>query len=121
MEENENKEITQLSREEILAISREENKNGDEREKQIYKNAIQIAYSIGLIMTGIILLVSSIIDKLPSELLIVYMGMSGTTGLYCGIKFTKHRRLFLASGIICLITCVFFIVFWILGLCGVVL
>ena len=113
-------EKTQLSREEILEMSREENKNGDEREKQIYKNAIQIAYSIGLILTGIILLVSSIIDKLPSELLIVYMGMSGATGLYCGIKFTKRRRLFLASGIICTITCVFFVVFWILELCGVI-
>lgn len=126
MEENENKvldvteeENAQPTREEILAISREENKNGDEREKQLYKSAIQIAYSVGSLLTGIIVLVSSVFDKVPAELMIIYTAMTGTMALYCGIKFTKRKRLFLACGGGLLAICVFFIVYWILGLCGV--
>lgn len=110
----------QPTREDILAASRNENKNGDEREKQIYKNAIQIAYSIGFILTCVIMLVSSVMGKLSAELMIVYTGMSGTMGLYCGIKFTKRKPLFLACGAVCLFACAVFIVYWILQLCGII-
>lgn len=113
------KENLQPTREEILAISRAENKNGDERERDIYKTAIQIAYSVGLLLTGIIIFVASIFDSLPTELMIVYMGMSAATGLYCGIKSAQKRKLLLSCGVICSLLCVFFIVFWILELCGV--
>ena len=113
------KENPQPTREEILAISRAENKNGDERERDIYKTAIQIAYSVGLLLTGIIIFVASIFDSLPTELMIVYMGMSAATGLYCGIKSAKKRKVLLSCGIICSLLCVFFIVLWILELCGV--
>ena len=58
----------QPTREDILAASRNENKNGDEREKQIYKNAIQIAYSIGFILTCVIMLVSSVRVSFPPNL-----------------------------------------------------
>lgn len=111
---------TSPTRDEILAISREENKNGDEMEKDTYKIAIQIAYSLGLLLIGIIMLVSSILNRgLPTELMIVYMGMTGTSGLFCGIRITKNKKLFLTSGVLCLIACVLFIVLWILELCGV--
>ncbi len=126
MENSENKPLetteeanSQPTREEILAISREENKNGDEMDRHVYKTAIQIAYGVGLLLTGIVILVSTIFSELPTELMIVYMGMAGATGMYCGVKFTRRRALFLASGVICLISCVAFIVIWILQLCGV--
>lgn len=126
MQEDENKSqvVTEEAddkptRDEILARSRAENRHGDERDNHIYKSAIQIAYSIGLILTGIIMLVSSILGELPAELMIVYMGMTGTMGLYCGIRFTKRKPLFIACGVICLIASAFFTVYWILQLCGV--
>lgn len=109
----------QPAREDILAASRNENKNGDEREKQIYKSAIQVAYSIGFILTCVIMLVSSVMGRLSAELMIVYTGMAGTMGLYCGIKFTKRKPLFLACGAVCILACATFIVYWILQLCGV--
>ena len=104
MENNENKPLetteeanSQSTREKILAISRKENKYGDEMDNYIYKTAIQIAYSVGLLLSGIIILVSTIFSELPAELIIVYMGMMAATGLYCGAKFTKRRALFLAT------------------------
>ena len=111
---------TQLSREEILAISREENKNGDERDAQIYKRAMQLAFCIGVIVLGIIGIVSVIvIGETPIELYIVYMAMAAMMGLYCGIKSSKHRALFLAAGIVCTVAFVIMTVLWILKLCGV--
>lgn len=120
MKENDSELNNQASRDEILEISRNENKNGDEREKQIYKSAIQIAYSIGIILTGIIMLVTSVLNReLPAELMIVYFGMAGTSGFYCGVKLTKRKPLFFAGGIICSMACLLFIIYWILRLCGV--
>ena len=129
MEENELKPVetaqeaeTQPTRDEILAISRQENKQGDEREKNLYGKGLQIAYSIGVILIGVISLVNAIVvDKTPVELWIVYMGITSVWALYYGIKVGKHRPLFLTCGILCGIACIFFIVIWILGLCGVLL
>lgn len=112
----------QLTREEILEISRKENKQGDEREQNLYGKGMRIAYSIGVILIGIISIVNAIvIEKTPIELWMVYMGMTAVCLLYYGIKVGKNRPLFLACGIVCCIACVFFTVLWILGLCGVVL
>lgn len=129
MGNNENKPLetteetnAQLTREEILESSRKENKQGDEREQNLYGKGIRLAYSIGVILIGIISLVNAIVvDKSPAELWIVYMGMTAVWSLYYGIRVGKHRPLFLFCGIFCSLTCVFFIVIWILGLCGVVL
>ena len=108
------------TRDEILESSREENKQGDEREKNIYGKGLQIAYSVGIILIGIISLVNTIVvDKTPVELWIVYMGITAVWSLYYGIKVDKRRPLFLACGIICSITFIFFTVSWILELCGV--
>ena len=112
--------VTPPSRDEILAKSREENKQGDEREKIIYGKGLQIAFSIGIILIGIISLVNTIVvGKTPIELWIVYMGITAVWSLYYGIKAGKHRPLFLTCGIICSISFLFFTVTWILGLCGV--
>lgn len=129
MENNDNKssEITedanvQLTREEILESSRKENKQGDEREQDLYNKGVRLAYSLGVLLIGIITIVNTIVlNKIPTEIWIVYMGMTTVWSLYYGIKADKRRPLFLACGIICSIVCVFWIVYWILGLCGVVL
>ncbi len=112
----------QLTREEILASSRKENKNGDERDQNLYNKSMSIAYSIGILLIVIITLVNTIVlDKITAEMWIVYTGMSTVWPLYFGIKVRKHRPLFLACGIICGIACVFWIVYYVLELCGVVL
>ncbi len=129
MENNENKPSdttietnAQLTREEILASSRKENKQGDERDKNLYNKGMRIAYSIGVLLIGIITIVNTIVlDKITAEIWIVYMGMTTAWSLYYGIKVRKHRPLFLACGIICGIACVFWIVYYILGLSGVAL
>lgn len=110
------------TREEILAISRRENKNGDEREAQNLLRATGLAYSVGLIVIGIIQIVNAIIDnEIPLELYMIYTAMTATMGLYCGIKTVKHRALFLACGAVCGVCSIIFTVMWILKLCGVAL
>lgn len=113
---NENK---QLSREEILASSRKENKQGDEREINIFRKGLQIAFCIGIILIGVISLVNTlVVGSTPSELWIVYMGMTAVWSFYY-LKAGKRKPLFIACGVICSIACVLFTVSWILGLCGV--
>lgn len=129
MENNENKPSesveeadAQLTREEILESSREENKQGDERDRDLYNKGMRIAYSIGVFLIGIISIVNTVVlDKFTAEVWIVYTGMTTPWAFYYGIKVGKRRPLFIACGVICGIACVFYIVYWILGLCGVVL
>lgn len=112
----------QLAREEILANSREENKTGDERERNLYGKGLQIAYSVGLLVMCVVNIVNTIVlDRPPVELWIVYMSMTATSGLYYAIKVGKRRPLFLTCGIIGGIGCVFCTVVWILELCGAAL
>ncbi len=129
MEENEHKpveveeEVRQqgLSREEILAISRKENKNGDERDVQVYRQGMQIACSVAIILVGIITLVRVIMgDNIPTELWIVYMGMMATWTIYYAVKSGKNKVLFICCGVLCSVCFVTFTTLWILGLCGVV-
>ncbi len=110
----------ELSREDILAASRKENKDGDEREQQTYNRALSLGYGVGMILLGIVMIVSVIVeDKIPAELWMCCSVVWATSGLYYGIRTSKHKWLFLASGIISIIACVFFTVYWILQLCGV--
>lgn len=125
MEENENKsveeEAVQPTREEILSASRRENKNGDERDNKIYLRGMQLAYSIGVVLISIVILTYSILDDkiIPKELMMVYMGMTTTWTLYYAVKSGKRRPLFISCGVVCAVAFVFFTVYWILGLCGV--
>ena len=115
-------ESSQPSREEILAISRKENKNGDERDMQANQRGMGFAYSVGILICGLVYLVDVIVGReMPYELMMAYMGMTATWSIYYAIKNTKHRPLFWACGIVCAITFIFFTVFWILKLCGVVI
>lgn len=124
MKENENKpaegEAVQPSREEILAASRKENKNGDEMDVQNYRRGMQLAYSVGVILVGIVTIVHTILDgKMPVEIWAIYLGMQATWTLYYTIKSNKYKPLFIACAVISLIAFAFFAVYWILQLCGV--
>ena len=114
-------EKTQLSREEILAMSREENKNGDEREKQFFLKANSFACSIGLLLAGVIILVSSLVEKrFPVEVLLLTTAMQSAQSFIAARGVRKTRKLYLTVGICEAVLAVFFLVFWILTLCGVV-
>lgn len=122
MEENENKqeEVTQLSREEILAMSREENKSGDEMKKDIYKTAASLAFRVGIWIAIVFSLVSLIVHK--QELLLpmycVVFGMGAANSIYIGKK--ENKKGLLVGGIVMAVLVVILIVLSILGMCGVI-
>ena len=119
MEENENK---TLSKEEILAKSREENKSGDEREKQQYAIANSLGFSVGLMLAGIVVLISVICtDRLPVEVMFVVTAMQSVQALLIGVKVRRQRKLYLTVGIVECVLSVVFLILWILELCGVAL
>lgn len=127
MDENENKtaevteeEVAQPTREEILAMSREENKNGDEKERQYFLKANSYAFAIGLLMAGIIILVSSLVqNRLPIEVMLIIMAMQSTQFFIAAHGVRKTRKIYLTLGICFAVLAVVFLVFWILQLCGV--
>ena len=115
-----NAESAGLSREEILKASREENKGGDERERQFFLKANSYALSIGLLLAGIIILVSTLADKrFPVEVLLITAAMQSAQAFVAAHGMRKTRKLYLTLGICEAVIAVFFLVFWILQLCGV--
>lgn len=117
--ENDDKE-TMLSKEEILTKSREENKNGDEREQQYLYKGAYLATAVGFLVYGIISVVLAIFDKPSYEMNIVIFAILGTMYTVFGLKTTKRKQLFLCAGIISIAASVVATVCWILQLCGVV-
>lgn len=116
--QNDDKE-NDYNREEILARSREDNKNGDEMEKQyLYKGAF-LATGVGFFLYGIISIVIAVLGSLSYEMNIVTFAIIGTMYTVFGVKATKRRPLFLSAGIVCLVTSLVTTVCWILRLCGV--
>lgn len=117
MEENEKK---QLTKEEILERSREENKNGDERDKQRYSMANSLGFAVGLLLAGIVILVSSLCaGRCPFEVVAVVTGMQAAQALYMGITVKRLRKVYLTIGIAEAACFVCLSVLWILELCGV--
>lgn len=110
----------QLTKEEILELSRAENKNGDERDRQRYPVANSIGFSVGLLLAGIVILVSSFCaDRFPSEVVVVVAGMQAAQALYVGITVKRLRKVYLTIGIVECVVAVALAVLWILELCGV--
>lgn len=101
--ENNEKEEKAMDKEEILAKSREENKDGDEREKQFLYKCAYIATAVGLILYGIISVVLAFTDEMSYEMNIVTFAIIGTMYTIFGVKTTKRKPLFLAAGIVCLV------------------
>ena len=125
MEENENKiveeEVTQPSREEILAMSREENKGGDEMKKNIYKTGASLAYRIGILIAIVFSAVNLIVNKGDTQLLPMYsviFGMGATNCIYIGLK--EKKKFLFAISVALAVVVVILIVLSILIVCGVV-
>ncbi len=125
MEENENKiveeEATQPSREEILAMSREENKGGDEMKKNIYKTAAYLAFKVGVLIAIVFCMANLILNKGADTQLPMYsvnFGMMALNSIYIGVK-EKKKGLF-ALAVVLADVGVAIIVMAILMLCGVV-
>lgn len=108
------------TKEQILAGVRKENEKGDEREKQDLVKANSLAMSVGLLIAGIIILVSTLVkDEFPIEIFLVVCGMQAAQSIFVGVKVLRLRKLYLTIGIIECIAFVTFSVLWILQMCGV--
>lgn len=117
--ENDEQKNEGLSKEEILARSRAENKHGDEREQQSLYKAAYTATAVGFILYGIIAIVLAVLGKHSYEMTIVMFGIMGTMYTVWGVKTTKRRALFLSAGIVAISASVVAAVCWILEICGV--
>lgn len=110
----------ELSRDEILEISRQENKNGDERERQTYAKASSVAFAVGLLVAGLIILVNVIIkDRLPIEVLLIISSAQAAQSFITAHGVRKTRKLYLTLAILMTVVSVCFLVMWILYLCGI--
>lgn len=84
-----------MNKEEILAKSRSENKNGDERDIQILANASKVGMAVGGILSAVIVLYARIV-KMPLLGLsawTVYFSMFGSRRLFQFIKTREKVRL----------------------------
>lgn len=117
--ENDGKEKEVISKEDILAMSRKENRHGDEREQQSIYRAAYLATSVGFLLYGIISIVLALLDKYSYEMNIVSFAITGTMYTIMGIKTTKRKPLFLAAGLLCIAASVVNLICWILQLCGI--
>ncbi|MGN0807380.1 MAG: DUF6442 family protein [Candidatus Coproplasma sp.] len=111
-----------LSKEDILAASRKENRNGDERERQGMLTANSLAMSTGLLIGGIVMLVSVIVTgKLPLEVWLVIGGMESVQFIVNAVKMSKQRVLYIVLSVLMCLCFISFVILWILELCGVAL
>lgn len=114
-------ENTQPTREEILATARKENNKGDEMEGQWYAKAGTLAFCCGLVLAGIILIVSVFVeDKLRCDILLIVSAMQAVQQIIVGLHNRKLRKVSLITGTVEGICAVIFLVMWILQLCGIV-
>ncbi len=100
-----------MDKEEILARSREENKDRDFVEAEALAKASTIALGAGLIVGGLLSVLHAIFaDKPDYGIWTVYFSVLATTMI---VKFVKLRRRHeMAIGLIYLGFCVFFFVFY---------
>ena len=110
----------ELSKEDVLERSRKENNRaGDERQRQLRDKGLYIAAMIGLTFLVVIYVVNFFVYKInSSELCAVIFSVEGVNEIL-GYKFgNKKRKLHLVLGIISLLCGVAMLVLWILRLCG---
>ena len=111
-----------LSKEAILEASRKENKYGDERERQGVLTANSLAMSTGLLIGGIVMLVSVIVTgKLPIEIWLIIGGMESVQFIVNAVKMSKQRAMYIVLSVCMGVCFIAFTVLWILQLCGVAL
>lgn len=108
------------TREEILEASREENKNGDERERQYFQKGNSAAFATALLVASAILIAAVIRDdRYPCEIMLLITASQAANSLIIFRGSVKTRKLYLVFGIMFVILAVFFLVGWILQMCGV--
>lgn len=106
-----------MNKDEILSKSRKENKDGDEREIQIWANSSKIGMAVGGIFSAITVMFSRVINEplLGLSAWAVYFSMFGSRRLYQFIKTKEKVRLLQAMiGIVFALAC--FVGMIILGL-----
>ncbi len=106
-----------MDKDEILARSREENKDRDFVEAAVQARANTIALAVGIIVCGLLSVLHGIFADTPDySIWTVYFSVLATTML---VKFAKLRRRHeLAFGLLYLGFCVFFLVFYLRDLLG---
>lgn len=84
-----------MDREEILAKSRKENREGDEREIQILANASKVGMAVGGVLSAVMVIYSRIVDEplLGLSAWTVYFSMFGSRRLYQYRKTREKVRL----------------------------
>ena len=107
-----------MDKEEILAKSREENKDRDFVEAEALAKANSIALSVGVIMCGVLSVLHAVFADTPDfSVWTVYFSVLGAIML---VKYVKLRRRHeLAFGLLYLGFCVFFFVLYLRRTLGV--
>lgn len=106
-----------MDKEEILAKSRQENKNRDMEDLEVQSWAIGIAVKIGVMFCSLLSVLEAIFRGKPNMTCwTIFFGVLGATMV---LKFVRLRRKHeLAVGILYLGLCVFFFVMYVRGLIG---
>ena len=106
-----------MTKEEILAISREENKNKDERERATFTKAGQKACATGGMVCMFILIIEAIFNgEFNLAVSAVYLSMTGTMLLVKYLELKKKHELVFA--VIQLILAAVFFVMYVLKAAG---
>ena len=88
-----------MTKDEILKMSREENKNMDEREQGIILRGADIAKTVGLALCMIVVFLSDILGADPAAGLgafAIYWGMNGTDYAYRAWHLHKRKNIIIA-------------------------
>ena len=111
MEEEKN-----LLKEQILEQSRQENKNGDERDRERLKYAPYVGFLAGAVMIFILEIVMMFLHKDYLHLVIIMCTMLSAQSIYQSFVVTKNKRLIRVAAIVTTVCTVGAIICWILTL-----
>lgn len=95
-----------MNKEDILKKSREENKNGDEREEKIKLNSYAMSAAIGgLLCMVFVLLETLLFGRITAHLWVIYSGILFSKSLLDAVKLKKRRDIVCAVlwGIVCVL------------------
>ena len=102
-----------MNKEDILKRSREENKNGDEREEKIKLRSYATSSAIGaLICMVFILLEEFVFNRSTTHIWIIYSGIMFSKHLIDAYKLKKKEDVAFSIiyGAICLINCIIYVI-----------
>lgn len=114
--------MEEKSKEEILELSRQENKkSGDERQKERMKWSNYVGFVVTMSAALIVLIVKMILNEQWTELLvIIYSGVAAQNiAQAIVLEQKKLRPLFIFTAVLISLVAIFYWVEWILALCGI--